>query len=117
MFEAFTFNSFAEHPQREYFKALYERGEFRKQIVVAAACRSADKEIMLVSARHWDLAMNKQLAVLSLGWVDFPICEQGFIDQYGNYLSREVAAKIVIQNEQPLRRPLMDEALYSENLY
>lgn len=116
-FDEATFHTFTLLPQREYFAELFSKGQFRKQHIVAAACRSQDKQIMLVSSRHWDLAMNRQADVLGLRKVMWPVSEQGFIDQYGNYIDRVTAAKIVIKNEQPLRMPLESDRLYSENLY
>lgn len=116
-FDDFTFDTFKQHKQYEYFKGLYAKGGFNPQHVVAAACRSADHSIVLVSARHWDGLMRQQSTVLGLDKLDFPIGEQGFIDQYGNYLSREKAASIVTQNKQALRTPICGRSLYSENLY
>lgn len=115
-FDDFTFDTFKQHKQYEYFKELYARSQFNPQHVVAAACRSHDHSIVLVSARHWDGLMRSQSKVLGLDKHDFPIGEQGFIDQYGNYLSREEAAFIVVQNKQKLREPVRGEC-YSENLY
>jgi hypothetical protein len=61
--------------------------------------------------------MHKQADVLGLQKVKWPMSEQGFIDQYGNYISRANAAKIVVQNRQELRMPIENGILYSENLY
>ena len=116
-FDDFTFDTFKQHKQYEYFKELYAKECFNPQHVVAAACRSADHRITLVSARHWDGLMHRQSEVLGVDNHDFPIGEQGFIDQYGNYLDRIDAANIVIQNKQPLREPICGLSLYSENLY
>lgn len=45
-------------------------------------------------------------------------CEQGFIDQFGNFLSRERALEIAKANNQIMRRCGGDEhQLFSENLY
>lgn len=116
-FDDFTFDTFKGHKEYLYFKELFAQGHFSPQHVVAAACRSADHKIVLVSARHWDGLMRRQSAVLGLDNYNFPIGEQGFIDQYGNYLSREEAANLVIQNKQKLREPIRGTECYSENLY
>lgn len=52
---------------------------------------------------------------LSKEWLG---CEDGFIDQFGNFLTREEAYVIAIANNQ-MRRVFHDQegSLYSENLY
>lgn len=116
-FDDFTLDTFKNHSQYLYFKSLFAEGHFSPQHVVAAACRSHDHKYVLVSARHWDGLMRSQSKVLGLDNYDFPTGEQGFIDQYGNYLSRTEATDIVTQNKQALRTPICGRSLYSENLY
>lgn len=45
--------------------------------------------------------------------------EEGFIDQYGTFYSREAAWTLVMANGQPLKRDEVygEGALYSEHLY
>ncbi|MCP4437532.1 MAG: hypothetical protein GY810_01090 [Aureispira sp.] len=93
-----------------------------KRIIVCAANRYND--IVICGARHYDEVMNKVLDKLNLdvvgednpkGYPRFP--EQGFIDQYQNFVTREDAAIIVVKNKQKMRSPLESKELFSENLY
>lgn len=83
--------------------------------VVASACRSPDGEVMLVGARHFSPTMRAQMKAMGVDkahdW------EQGFIDQWDQFISREEAMDIVLTNDQPLREPVRGDKLYSENLY
>lgn len=89
-----------------------------QQIVVCAACRYED--LILCGARHWDNVMSGQLAI----WKN-PLAphasefEQGFIDQFGDFLTREEAMKVVKASGQPfsIERNRGDVALSSEGLY
>lgn len=99
---------------------LAEQGLPRdQQRIVAAACRNRKGEL-IVSARHWDMLMHKiaQSSANPADWYEDDWDEQGFIDQWGTYLTREEAHIIASQNGQILRRCGGDEyRLYSENLY
>lgn len=81
--------------------------------VVCAACRK--DQIIVCSARHADQLMHSQLKAHGLKLKD---CEQGFIDQFCNFLTREEALEIAKNNGQIFRRCGGDELqLFSENLY
>ena len=91
-----------------------------QQVVVCAAIRFGD--IILCGARHHDKIMRKQ--VDAMGGLKYLRTltereEQGFIDQFGDYLSREEAMKIVKKNGQPfdIERNNGDIYLFSEGLY
>jgi hypothetical protein len=86
-----------------------------KRVVVCAANKFGN--LIIPGARHFDGIMNALLDVLG-GVVESREHEQGFIDQYGIFITRKDALHIVQVNKQPLRDnvPLLDE-LYSENLY
>lgn len=116
-FDDATNGTFKQHKDYEYFAKGFEEGWFRLQRVVAAACRSECKNIVLVSARHWDLAMNKLAKYLADPETFFPIDEQGFIDQYGNFLSRKEAYIIAEREGQIIRDCNEHGVLYSENIY
>ena len=63
--------------------------------VVCAAMFKEDR--IITGARHFDKVMRSQMAS-SEGipwWTD---CEQGFIDQFGDFISRKEARKIVLTN-------------------
>ena len=90
--------------------------------VVCAANRYADKpEVILCGARHWDSVMRNMAE--ALGGIDVVLSwgkeEQGFIDQFGVFMSREEAAYVVKANGQVIREPeeLDRGYLFSENIY
>lgn len=75
--------------------------------VVCAALRRG--ETIVCGPRHWDQLCR---GTSKDGW------EQGFVDQRGNFLTREEAWKVAERNGQIIRRCGGDgERLYSENLY
>jgi len=87
--------------------------------VVCAAIKffHNDEEIIVTSARHYDPLMRKTIKLIG---IDAKTCpeEQGFIDQFGNFLTREEALRIATENNQIFRRCGSDHIrLYSENLY
>ncbi len=87
--------------------------------VVCAANKYGD--IIVPGARHHDVGMNCLIAALGGrkklldDWNNAE--EQGFIDQYGVFMSREEAAFVVVANNQPLRNRDPGHRLYSEDLY
>lgn len=92
------------------------------QVVVCAACRQGD--LIIAGARHFDTVMNGQLRVLkSTGWESEGHWEQGFINQFGDFLTREEAWNIAVSQRQIWRfvgnqkSLYVQDELYSENLY
>ncbi|VVE47173.1 hypothetical protein [Pandoraea anhela] len=94
--------------------------------VVCAACRfSSNPPMIILGARHWDPRMHETFEALqqlvSASIIDHGRWEQGFIDQFGKFLSRTEAWKVAEAAGQIIRRCGGDEAdggtLYSENLY
>jgi hypothetical protein len=92
-----------------------------QQVVVCAACRRG--ETILAGARHFDKVMSSQIIAIDGGLfpgggVGF---EEGFIDQFGDFLTREEAMKIAIAAGQKvdIKRGCGGdkEILYSEGLY
>ena len=82
--------------------------------VVCAAVRDSDGRIV-VGPRHFDQTMTN--AIYSLPEWSRP-WEQGFIDQRGEFMTREEAHKVAIEADQIIRRCGGDDArLFSENLY
>lgn len=85
--------------------------------VVCAAIRREDGA-MLCSARHFDHSMRLQIdtsVYLREQWHD---ADQGFIDQFGKFMSREEAWQVANAAGQIIRRVGGDDGcLYSENLY
>lgn len=87
--------------------------------VVCAANRYPCGAVIL-GPRHFDALMRQQIQLLSnLGHVlRHSNAEQGFVDQRGEFLTREEAHKLAAAAGQIIRRCGGDEeTLYSENLY
>ena len=85
-----------------------------QQVVVCAANKIGD--VVLCGARHWDGVMRKQAASMGLKCGNE---EQGFIDQFGDFLTRKEAMKIVKKSGQrfDVESNRGDEVLFSEGLY
>lgn len=89
-----------------------------QQVVVCAACKHGDK--VICGARHWDGVMRAQFAASHgkdakpIGW------DEGFIDQFGDYLTREEAVEIADkagQLNQRREKGWPEHMLFSEDLY
>jgi hypothetical protein len=85
-----------------------------QQIVVCAAIKVGN--VLLCGARHCDSVMWAQADAAGISMKD---SSQGFIDQFGDFLTREGAMQIVKQNGQPfdIDRNRGDSVLFSEGLY
>ena len=88
--------------------------------IVCAANRFG--ETIIVGARHWDHRMRQQAEMM--GGIKFLRSigqeEQGFIDQFGDWHTREDAMRIVHRNGQRFdeeRNGGSCSALFSEGLY
>ena len=88
-----------------------------KPWMVCAACRK-DWRIVL-GARHWDRTMNTHNTAFE-EFMDPAEFDQGFIDQWGRFYTREEAMAAVKANGQPFnieRNGGQDRELFSEGLY
>lgn len=87
-------------------------------IIVCAANKFKDG-VIIIGVRHWDKFMHQQADALEYRDGKKPLeHEQGFIDQYGTFYTRDEALELVKKNGQQLKRPYDEyETLYSENLY
>ena len=85
-----------------------------QQIVVCAANKFGD--VILCGARHWDKIMHKQADMMDLKTVHH---EQGFINQFGEFLTRIEALEVVKNSGQAfdVERNGSTLELYSEGLY
>ena len=104
----------------------FKRGD---QFVVCSAVKMRNNKThetaLLIGPRHWDPTMHEQRKrLLGLFWEEDSsaglMTSQGFIDQRGNYLTREEACKIARRNGQIVETGPGYEAedrLFSENLY
>jgi hypothetical protein len=87
--------------------------------VVCAANRTK-KGTVLLGARHWDRWMVEQADLQGIRGGNE---EQGFIDQYGNFLTRKEAWDVAKRKNQIIRyvanqsNETVDDILWSENLY
>ena len=89
-----------------------------KRRVVCAALLFPDGTIVC-GPRHFDETMRRLIkrALLDIH-ADHGACEQGFVDQRGEYMSRQIAWTVAEEAGQIIRRVGGDgHALYSENLY
>lgn len=85
----------------------------RQRIVCAAIRRNCGG--ILCSARHFDRLMREQIEASTLDWSEV---EHGFIDQRGQFLSREAAYAVAFAAGQLQRVDEVGSArLYSEHLY
>lgn len=87
-----------------------------KQVVVCAANRYDD--MVICGARHYDKAMRSVLTKFpDLNKID---CEQGFIDQFGDFLTREEAMIVARESGQKINLKGCGGSstiLFSEGLY
>lgn len=82
-----------------------------RRIVCAAIRRKTGHPTIVCGVRHWDRLMLAS-AFCHDGW------EQGFVDNRGDFLTREEAHKVATEAGQITRRCGGDEGrLFSENLY
>lgn len=89
------------------------------QRIVCAANRNANTGLVICGARHFDAIMHRQMEGRPLAERDdWRRSEQGFIDQSGQFLTREQAWPIALAAQQIRQRVGSDEGmLFSENLY
>jgi len=87
---------------------------------VVCAANKTKSGTVLLGARHWDTWMVEQAHPHRIRGGDE---EQGFIDQYGNFLTRKEAWVIAKRQNQIIRyvagqsSETVDDILWSENLY
>lgn len=83
-----------------------------QRVVVCAANKVGD--VILCGARHWDAIMHKQAEAMGF---EGHKADQGFIDQYGQFMDRKEARVVALASGQKLRDPDIGDSLFSENLY
>lgn len=88
-----------------------------KNRIVCAANRSNVDGLLILGARHFDNCMRATITALGRNHTEF--VEQGFIDRFGNFLTRSEAFDIAEQSNQITRECGTEHTreLYSENLY
>lgn len=86
-----------------------------ERIVVCSALQNLKTGLIICGARHFDKIMHDQIHAIGGDWDD---ADQGFIDQHGEFLTRETAYLIAKESGQIIKRVGGDnEKLFSENLY
>ena len=85
------------------------------RIVVCAACRH--NGIIITGARHYDKLMVATARLIGKELFNPHKAEQGFIDQYNNFISRKDGITIAKASGQKLREPDCHAELFSEDLY
>lgn len=83
--------------------------------VVCAANRNRDSGRLICGPRHWDRTMRQQRHPEE----SFNNWDQGFIDQFGIFMSREEAYEVAERQGQIRQQcgPEAGRTLYSEHLY
>ena len=96
----------------DYWK---ENGIEKPQAIVVCAANRKDG-VIFCGARHCDAVMRKQAEAAG---IKLTSAEQGFINQFGEFLTREEAIKVVKESGQPfdIKRNNGDSCLFSEGLY
>ena len=95
---------------------------------IVSAANQLPNGVLLVGPRHWDTTMRKQFKAMYGDdaftnpdkRVPHGDIEQGFIDQWGRFYTREEAMVVARQNDQiivPDEQMLSLSALHSEDLY
>lgn len=93
-------------------------GHAKQRRIVCAANRYGE-HFMFIGVRHFCPIMRKNMGKANLPWLREKFGEeQGFIDQYGVFMSREEAYEVAKAAGQIIYRCGGDEGkLFSENLY
>ena len=92
-----------------------KNGLVKPQEVIVCAANYKDG-IIFCGARHCDKVMRYQAAAAN---TTLRNCRQGFINQFGEFRTREEALAIVLYNKQPFdaKRNGSTTELFSEGLY
>lgn len=90
--------------------------------VVCSAIRNNTTGAVILGVRHYDKFMHESIKSLPLTkrkeWYTDANIEQGFVDNYYTFLTREEALAVALVADQRLSRCGGDDhILYSENLY
>ena len=78
-----------------------------------------EEQVVVIGPRHFDSVMHRHIAQLrSLGYnVEAGTEVQGFIDQHGQFHTREAAYRIALEQGQIIRDHHITGELFSEHLY
>ena len=105
-----------ETPPYDKYGWKHTVGQPRPDTIVCAAMLMEDDEIV-TGIRHFSPDMRNTLFRLYGKDYHKKVKEQGFVTQYGEFVSRERAAEIVKTNRQKLMPREIKTTIYSEDLY
>jgi len=89
-----------------------------KQRRVVCAANRCRHDIVILGVRHFDSHIHMQMELLDLDEFDFTSEDQGFVDNFGVWMSRKEAHELAIETDQRIYRCGGDsKKLYSENMY
>lgn len=93
-----------------------------KRVIVTAANRHTESKVVVVGARHFSPAMMSQIQSMNLPEISGgrSCWEQGFIDQWDNFITRREAMTICVANGQRVdlkRNGGDDSILFSDGLH
>ena len=90
-------------------------------VIVSAAVRFPESGLIVCGVRHFDKLMVDVITLLREGGVlkeKSVYADQGFVNQFGEFLTREEALKIAVENDQiDWDRNGSNNELFSEGLY
>lgn len=73
---------------------------------------------VILGIRHYDMIMVEQISLMKIPEELQPNAVQGFVDNHGNFLTREEAYVLAMEQSQIYRPlPYQTTLLYSEMLY
>ena len=85
-----------------------------KPVIVCAAIRHRETGVIIASPRHFDMIAVGVIEVIGKPLEYWADAEQGFIDQFGTFYSREDARVIALEMG---KKPELKGTLFSEDLY
>lgn len=96
-----------------------------QRIVCAANRNTLHPDIVVCGARHFDMVMHSIIGKLpselkegkSESRSNHGLWEQGFIDNRGQFLTRQEALKVAKQGDQLIQKTHPKDILFSEDLY
>lgn len=103
------------------FQGEYKDVRLEKRRVICAAIFKGGN--LILGARHFDMLMHKTIEQIGNGkfpgFAEFMSdAEQGFIDQFGVFMTREEAMVLAVEKMQVLDAThIHNKELYSEDLY
>jgi hypothetical protein len=97
----------------DFTKIVYEEQRVPRQIVAAA---NKYGDLIIMGVRHFCPLMCQTLDAHGLCGMKEEH-EQGFVDQYGLFITRKEAKIIAETNDQWLREPFCSEEAFSENFW